>query len=83
MFMQAEDILQAMRSNNIEATMKSYKQMILAYTKSDDVLHLLTQKRTNNNSMYNLPFLTRMYDDFLKFCFRKILSIIIIILLKL
>ena len=55
MFMQAEDILQAMRSNNIEATMKSYKHMIVAYTKSDDVLHLLTQI---DNSMYKLPSLT-------------------------
>ena len=32
--------------------MKSYKHMILAYTKSDDVLHLLTQI---DNSMYKLP----------------------------
>ena len=42
MSMQAEDILKAMRNNSIEATIKSYKQMILAYTKSDDVLHIQT-----------------------------------------
>jgi hypothetical protein len=44
MLMQAEDILQAMRINSIEPTLKSYKLMIVAYSKSDDVLYYKPNK---------------------------------------